>query len=210
MARSAVREPGYSTYGFIRHPSFPNDISIHASDLSGGADIDDLNAGVLVSFRVAEGDRGTCARGGVTPGLTPDKMQEGPPGPENADTGSGIADESAFQKGRPGYRGLGMDALCGSKRDAPERVRDLHGDLPDEASARKASAHRHAESGDGRQCRPQVRSNADRPDLWDAGDQPSPATGAQSEPYRRLTVARAMCIRLRRTAGARPSGRSRH
>lgn len=48
-------------YGFIRHPIFPSNLFFHSSDLRDPGLFQDLAAGALVSFEVAEGERGKRA-----------------------------------------------------------------------------------------------------------------------------------------------------
>ena len=50
------------TYGFIRHPLFPNNIFFHSGDILDSDGIDHLNTGALVSFCVEENEKGPRAR----------------------------------------------------------------------------------------------------------------------------------------------------
>lgn len=49
------------SYGFIRHPSFPDNIFFHSTDVIDADGIASLNTGALVSFRVEESERGPRA-----------------------------------------------------------------------------------------------------------------------------------------------------
>jgi cold shock CspA family protein len=50
------------SYGFIRHPSYPENIFFHTSDVNGTGGVNSLNTGALVSFSVEVMDRGPRAR----------------------------------------------------------------------------------------------------------------------------------------------------
>lgn len=50
-----------TTYGFIRHPSFPSNLFFHRDDLQDGTSIQTLRPGALVSFNVTDSDRGPRA-----------------------------------------------------------------------------------------------------------------------------------------------------
>lgn len=50
-----------TAYGFIRHARYPQNLFFHADDLVGGLNLDDLRIGTLVTFTVAQGERGLRA-----------------------------------------------------------------------------------------------------------------------------------------------------
>ncbi|HYZ55807.1 MAG TPA: cold shock domain-containing protein [Streptosporangiaceae bacterium] len=52
----------HNSYGFIRHPLFPDNIFFHVSDINEDANEKYLSAGARVSFNVEETDRGPRAR----------------------------------------------------------------------------------------------------------------------------------------------------